>query len=154
MFNVTIPSAALISIQLQIANTMRVSVPQPPQMEVSAPPPPPLKCRWVPPPENVLSSFEEQDILSSENIGVSQRWSLYFLWWLCIYPSRQTRQDEIWTFKLNLTLKVKVSGSQVHLDDILCDDCNLMYSANVNWNICMVNKFSLNIILWVSISIQ
>ena len=34
---------------------------------------------------------------------------IYLLWWLCIYPGGQTGQNGIWTFKLNLTLMVKVN---------------------------------------------
>ena len=66
----------------------------PPQMKLSIPP------------KNVLSIFEEHDKLSSETNGVSQRWSLYLLWWLCIYSAGK---NEIWTLKLNLILKVKVN---------------------------------------------
>ena len=40
-----------------------------PQMQVSAPTP-----------QNVLSCFEEQDQISCERIGVSQRWYLYLLY--------------------------------------------------------------------------
>ena len=45
----------------------------------------PLKHRWVSPPlKNVSSSFEEEDKLSSETIGMSQRWSSLLLKWLWV----------------------------------------------------------------------
>ena len=37
-----------------------------------------------PHPLETLSSFEEQENLSSEKIGMSERWSLYLIWLLCI----------------------------------------------------------------------
>ena len=47
--------------------------------------------------KNVLSNFEEQSKLAFECIGVSQRWSLYYLGWLCIYSGGQTGHTIIWT---------------------------------------------------------
>ena len=80
-----------------------------PKMEVSAPTPhatptphpQPYKCRSVSPPlKKVLPSFGEQEKLSSETIGESQRWSSYLLWWLCIYSGAQTDHYKIWTLKV------------------------------------------------------
>ena len=78
-------------------------------------PPAPTNGGECPHPLNVLSSFEEQDKLSSERIGVSKRWSLHLLWWLHIYSGGQTEHNDIWTLKLNLTLKVKVNHSPVKM---------------------------------------
>ena len=52
--------------------------------------------------KNMLSSFEEQDKLSSETIEVSQRWSLYLHY-------SQTGHNEIWNVGLNFILEVKVN---------------------------------------------
>ena len=79
-----------------------MSVPQ--QMEVSVP----IKSRWVPPPlKNVLSSFKEQDKVSSDRIGVSQRWPLYLLWWLCI-----TLVDKLYMMKFGTKqFKIYITSS-------------------------------------------
>ena len=98
--------------QHQIVNTLESSAPnlKPPQMDVSAP----LNMQVGAPPLTVSPSFEWQDKLFSEKTGVSQRWSSYLLWWLCIYSGGQIGHNEIWTFKLNLTLKVKVNQPPKH----------------------------------------
>ena len=68
-----------------------------PQMDVSTPSPPSSKAGECPRPLNTCYHAWEQEELSSEKIGESQRWSLYLLWWLCIYPGEKIGHNEIWT---------------------------------------------------------
>ena len=69
-------------------------------MEATAP----MNAGECPPPlKNVLSSFEDQDKLSSEALEWVKEWSLYWLWW-----QNQTFM-KFGLFKLKLTFKVKVN---------------------------------------------
>ena len=63
-----------------------------PKMEVSSPHP--KKGGVCPHTLKCVISFDEQDKLS-QRIGVSQKLSLYLLWWLCIYSIWQTGYTEI-----------------------------------------------------------
>ena len=56
--------------------------------------------------KDVLLYCGIQNKLFCERIVVIQRWSLYLLRWLCSHAVGETRHKKIWTFKLNLTLKV------------------------------------------------
>ena len=80
-------------------------------MDVSTPSLPSSKAGECPHPLNTCYHAWEQGELSSEKIGESQRWFLYLLWWLCIYPGEKIGHNEIWTFKVKFDLDGRHSQS-------------------------------------------